>query len=115
MATETTLVYLGHLLLSNVLEDLRRRRNHGVKLVACVCKICGLIISKRKAIVIRENEVRFLNVIFPLRIQLPEIKTENSLPLSQGFGEKQLRGGFLGENLPRIKKKMLRIQLYCFV
>ena len=87
-----------------------------MKLTAYFLKICGLIILKRKAIFIRENEVRFLNVIFPFQVQLPEIKTEFLLlPVNQGFGKKQLREALSLGDSPRIKKKMLRTQLYCVI
>lgn len=78
MATETTLVSLGHLLVSNVLNDRGRKQNQLREAHCLLFEKCGLIILKREAISIRENELRFLNVTCSFQIQLPEIEIENS-------------------------------------
>lgn len=59
MATETTLVYLGHLLVTDALKDLCRRQNQLYEIHCLVLGNMWFDDFEGKSLPTRENEVRF--------------------------------------------------------
>lgn len=68
MATETTLVYFGHLLVNSILKDLCRRQNQLCETHSLVLKNIWLVNFEKKSVIYHGKW--FPNTVFRLQSQL---------------------------------------------